>query len=48
MHDDPRATDEELEQGPDRIEAEEEMRGPGGADSELPAVKDDEDGEDDE
>ena len=47
MHDDPRATDEELEQGPDRIEAEEEMRGPGGADSELPA-EDDEDGEDDE
>lgn len=48
MHDDPRATEDELEQGPDRIEAEEEMRGPGGADPELPATESDEDDEDDE
>lgn len=45
MHDDPRATDDELEQGPDRIEAEEEMRGPGRADPELPAAESDEDDE---
>jgi hypothetical protein len=43
VHDDPRATDEELEQGPDRIEAEEEMRGPGGADPELPAESSEDD-----
>ena len=52
MHDEPRATDDELEQGPDRIEAEEEMRGPGGADPEPPAAVSDEvddaDDEDDE
>ena len=48
MHDDPRATDDELEQGPDRIEAEEEMRGPGGADPELPATDSDADDGDDE
>ncbi|MDF2751067.1 MAG: hypothetical protein K0T00_2243 [Gaiellaceae bacterium] len=47
MHDDPRATDDELEQGPDRIEAEEEMRGPGGADPELPATDSDADDGDD-
>ena len=47
MHDDPRATDDELEQGPDRIEAEEAMRGPGGADPELPATDSDADDGDD-
>jgi hypothetical protein len=48
VHDDPRPTDDELEQGPDRIEAEEEMRGPGGAEPEPPAAESDEDDEDDE
>jgi hypothetical protein len=43
VHDEPRATDDELEQGPDRIEAEEEMRGPGDADPELPAAESAED-----
>jgi hypothetical protein len=43
VHDEPRATDDELEQSPDRIEAEEEMRGPGVADPELPAAESDED-----
>jgi len=48
VHDEPRATDDELEQGPDRIEAEEEMRGPAGAEPEPPAAESDEDDEDDE
>jgi hypothetical protein len=43
VHDEPRATDDELEQGPDRIEAEEEQRGPAGADPELPAAESDDD-----
>jgi len=38
MPDETRATEEEQEQGPDRIEAEEDMRGPGDADPELPAT----------
>lgn len=38
----PRATEEEQEQGPERIEQEEEMRGPGDADPELPADEDEE------
>lgn len=46
MHDEPRATDDELEQGPDRIEAEEELRGPAGADAELPAAESDDDEDD--
>jgi hypothetical protein len=37
-----RPTEEEQEQGPERIEEEEEMRGPGDADPELPASGDDE------
>ena len=45
VHDNPRATEDEQEQGPERIEQEEEMRGPSGADPELPA---DEDGDEDE
>jgi len=32
VHDNPRATEDEQEQGPERIEQEEEMRGPSGAD----------------
>ena len=40
VHDNPRATEDEQEQGPERIEQEEEMRGPSGADPELPADKD--------
>jgi len=44
VHDEPRATEEEQEQGPERISEEEAMRGPGGTDPELPA----DDGEDDE
>ncbi len=38
----PRATEEEQEQGPGRIEDEEEMRGPGPADPTTPGEKDDE------
>jgi hypothetical protein len=43
----PRATEAEQEQVPERIDDEEEMRGPGGADPELPVhpehgVEDDE------
>ena len=38
--DNPRATEDEQEQGPERIEQEEEMRGPNSADPELPADKD--------
>jgi hypothetical protein len=37
MSDEQRATEEEQEQGPDRIEAEEDMRGPNEPDPELPA-----------
>jgi len=37
VHDEPRATEDEQEQGPERLEQEEEMRGPGDADPELPA-----------
>ncbi len=33
MPDEPRATDEEHEEGPERIEQEEDMRGPAPADS---------------
>ncbi|HWN22740.1 MAG TPA: hypothetical protein VNP93_12260 [Gaiellaceae bacterium] len=40
MHDNPGATEEEQEQGPDRIEQEEEMRGPNAADPELPSSED--------
>ena len=36
MTESPRPTDEELEQGPSRIEDEEEMRGPNEGDPELP------------
>ncbi len=42
MHDDPRATEDEQEQGPERIEQEEEMRGPNVADPELPSHEDEE------
>lgn len=47
MDEHPRATEAEQEQVPERIDDEEEMRGPGGADPELPAgpehdVEDDE------
>jgi hypothetical protein len=49
----PRATEAEQEQVPARIDDEEEMRGPGGADPELPGrpehrAEDDERDEDDE
>lgn len=37
MSDETRATEEEQEQGPDRIEAEEDMRGPNDPDPDLPA-----------
>lgn len=37
MHEEPRATEEEQEQGPERIEDEEAMRGPSGADPDLPS-----------
>lgn len=40
MTDTPRPTEEEQEQGPERIEAEEEMRGPGEADPDLPGDDD--------
>ena len=40
MHDNPRATEEEQEQGPERIEAEEEMRGPNESDPESPTEED--------
>jgi hypothetical protein len=36
MTDSPRPTEEEQEQGPNRIEEEEEMRGPNPGDPELP------------
>ena len=36
MHENPRATDEEQEQGPERLEDEEEMRGPNESDPEPP------------
>lgn len=39
VHADPRATEKEQEQGPERIEDEEAMRGPASADPELPAEK---------
>jgi hypothetical protein len=42
VHDDDRATEDEQRQGPGRIEQEEEMRGPGDADPELPVDEDDE------
>ncbi len=38
--DNPRATEDEQEQGPERIEQEEEMRGPNSADPELPTDAD--------
>jgi hypothetical protein len=41
MHENPRPTEHEQEQGPERIEEEEEMRGPGPSDPELPAETDD-------
>ena len=37
VHDEPQATEDEQEQGLERLEQEEEMRGPGDADTELPA-----------
>ncbi|MBA3348145.1 MAG: hypothetical protein H0T13_06255 [Actinobacteria bacterium] len=37
MSDETRATEEEQEQGQDRIEAEEDMRGPNEPDPDLPA-----------
>lgn len=37
MHDNPEATEHEQEQGPERIEEEEEMRGPNESDPEAPA-----------
>ena len=40
MDENPRATEAEQEQVPDRIDDEEGMRGPGGADPELPADPD--------
>ena len=46
MTESPRPTEEELEQGPRRIEAEEEMRGPNAGDSELPGDEGD-NGDDD-
>ncbi len=46
MPDEPRATDEEHEEGPERIEQEEDMRGPAPADSGLPGS--DPGGDDDE
>ncbi|HWG56568.1 MAG TPA: hypothetical protein VNT58_08630 [Gaiellaceae bacterium] len=46
MHDNPRATEEEQEQGPERIREEEEMRYPGHGDPELPVADDDEDAAD--
>jgi hypothetical protein len=42
VHDEPRATEHEQEQGPERIEEEEEMRGPGDAAPDLPASEEDE------
>ncbi len=44
MTESPRPTDKELEQGPSRIDEEEEMRGPSPGDPEPPA--DEEDGDD--
>ncbi len=41
MTESPRPTDEELEQGPSRIEDEEEMRGPNPGDPDLPGGDDD-------
>lgn len=37
MHDNPRATEQEQEQGPERLEEEENMRGHEHGDPELPA-----------
>ena len=45
MHDNPRATETEQEQGPERIAEEESMRGAGHDDPALPTT-DDEDGSD--
>ncbi len=42
MTESPRPTEEEQEQGPSRIQDEEEMRGPNPADPELPSSEDDE------
>ena len=41
MTESPRPTEEEQEQGPSRIEEEEEMRGPNPSDPEIPADDDD-------
>lgn len=41
MTESPDPTEEELEQGPSRIDEEEEMRGPNPADPELPGEGDD-------
>jgi hypothetical protein len=38
VNENPRATETEQEQVPERIDDEEEMRGPGGADPELPVA----------
>jgi hypothetical protein len=45
MHDNPRATETEQAQGPERIEEEESMRGPGHGDPELPGGSEDTDEE---
>jgi hypothetical protein len=42
MTESPRPTEEEQEQGPNRIAEEEEMRGPNAADPELPGDDEDE------
>jgi hypothetical protein len=43
MHDNPSATEEEQEQGAERLEEAEEMRGPHESDPELPTEDGDED-----
>ncbi len=40
MTESPQPTEEEQEQGPSRLDAEEEMRGPNEADPELPQEED--------
>lgn len=40
MTDEPEATEHEQEQGPDRIQSEEEQRGPNEADPDLPGSGD--------
>ena len=45
MTESPQPTEEEQEQGPSRIDAEEEMRGPNETDPELPGDEDEDEGE---